>query len=74
MSTMKRRLHLSLTIQGGIIFGAVMLCVVIVLSVLLLSGPKDQKDPASPDKVWAQVLTTADIERLESPGTAEPEN
>ena len=60
-------MHLSLTMQGGIIFGAVMLCVIIVLTVLLLSGDpakKGGKEPAG--KVWAQVLTTSDIAKLES--------
>lgn len=66
MSIMRRKLRLSLTMQGGILFGALMLCVVIVLTVLLLSGPADQKQPASPDKVWAQVLTASDIARLEA--------
>ena len=62
-------MHLSLTMQGGIIFGAIMLCVIIVLTVLLLSGdPADKGGEAPVGKVWAQVLTTADIEKLESGG------
>ncbi len=63
---MKRRKRLSLTAEGGILFGILMLVAAIALIVALLSDPPDSsydKNTAA-GKVWAEVLTDADYARL----------
>ena len=71
---MKRKKRLSLTAEGGILFGILMLVAAIALIVALLSNPPDpsyDKDTGT-GKVWAEVLTDADYARLgRLPGTEE---
>jgi hypothetical protein len=62
----KRKKRLSLTVEGGILFGILMLVAAIALIVALLSdppGPSSERDTGS-GKVWAEVLTDADYARL----------
>lgn len=62
---MRRSRRLGLTAEGGIIFGAVMLVVVIVLVIRLLTWtPDTDNDETAEGKVWAQLLTTSDMARL----------
>lgn len=71
---MKRKKRLSLTAEGGILFGVLMLVAVIALTVALLSDPPDpsyDRDTGS-GKVWAEVLTDADYARLGRPPETEP--
>ena len=63
---MKRKKRLSLTAEGGILFGVLMLVAVIALTVALFSNPPGSsydKDAGS-GKVWAEVLTDADHAKL----------
>ncbi|MBR4865124.1 MAG: hypothetical protein IKU11_00440 [Clostridia bacterium] len=71
---MRRSRRLGLTAEGGIIFGAVMLVVVIVLVIRLFTwAPDSGKDEGEAGKVWAQLLTTSDMARLgRLEETAEP--
>jgi len=67
-----RNRRLSLTTEGGIVFGAFMLVVIIILIVMLLRLPSSREKDENLKKgtVWAQVLSTSDIQRLEA---AEPQ-
>lgn len=65
LEVMRRSRRLGLTAEGGIIFGAVMLVVVIVLVIRLLTwAPDTDNDETAEGKVWAQLLTTSDMARL----------
>ena len=62
---MRRSRRLGLTAEGGIIFGAVMLVVVIGLLIRLFTwSPEEEGEKATDGKVWAQLLTTSDMARL----------
>ena len=62
---MRRSRRLGLTAEGGIIFGAVMLVVVIVLVIRLFTWAPDTGSKETEEgKVWAQLLTTSDMARL----------
>ena len=70
---MRRRKRLSLTAEGGILFGILMLVAVIALVVTLFSLPSEEELPAESGKVWAEVLTNADFARLNAPADREAE-
>ena len=62
---MRRKKKLSLTVEGGILFGILMLVAVIALTVTLLSAPsREDVREKTEAKVWAEVLTNADFARL----------
>ena len=63
---MKRRKRLSLTAEGGILFGVLMLVAVIALLVALFSDPPGSAYDAETGTggVWAEVLTNADHAKL----------